>query len=64
MKIVTVETRHDGDEIFEEGVDRIIIEASNGVKFVITADNEKLCIESSEKYMTVTPCDTNCICVE
>ena len=64
MKVVTVETRHDDDEIFEEGVERVIVEASNGVKFMITEDNGRLCIESSEDYMTVAPCDTNCICVE
>jgi hypothetical protein len=64
MKIVTVETRNGGDEVFEEGIDRVIVEASNGVKFVITEDNGKLCIESSEKYMTVTPFDTNVIGVE
>lgn len=64
MKVVTVETKLDGDEIFEEGVDRIIIKTSNGVNFTITEDKGKMCIESSDTYMTVMPCDTNCICVE
>lgn len=63
MKIVTVETKLDGDEVFE-GVDRIIIKTSNGASFTITEDDGQLCIESDEKRMTVTPCDTNCICVE
>ncbi len=64
MKIVTVVTKDQDDEIFEEGIEEIIIKASNGVTYGITESDGRLCIESSEKYMTFTPFDTKTIGIE